>query len=389
MKRFFLIPLLLIASTFTGLGESSSNNFISNAVATNALPDWAIGPFTRPADAQPVIKPDTNSVFDCPMRKAPVHWEAMHTFNPAAVVKDGKVYVLYRAEDDSSKGGKGGIGAFTSRLGLAVSDDGIHFVKEPKPVFYPAEDDQKDNEWYGGCEDPRLAQGPDGTYYLTYTMYARDIPTKGIRLGIATSKDLHNWTKHGFAGIGKKSAAIVQEIKDGHLVAAKINGKYWMYVGTSFVSLASSDDLIHWGNGKKVMTTRKGFADSGLDEVGPLALLTDKGIILFYNGMNNAPNKRGDPQLSAGVYTGMQALFDAKDPSKLIARMDHPYIKPELPWEKSGQYKQGTTFTEGLALFKNQWFLYYGCADTFVGVAMADCNSKLDLYQTPQTKTSK
>jgi predicted GH43/DUF377 family glycosyl hydrolase len=87
--------------------------------------------------------------------------------------------------------------------------------------------------------------------------------------------------------------------------------------------------------------------------------------------MNNAPNKGGDPQLSAGVYTGMQALFDAKDPSKLIARMDHPYLKPELPWEKSGQYKEGTTFTEGLVPFKNQWFLYYGCADTFVGVATA------------------
>jgi predicted GH43/DUF377 family glycosyl hydrolase len=323
------------------------------------------------------------------MRKAPVHWEASQTFNPAAVVKDGKIYVLYRAEDDHSKSAKGGIGAFTSRLGLAVSDDGIHFVKEPKPVFYPAEDDQKDYEWYGGCEDPRLAEGPDGTYYLTYTMYARDTPTRGIRLGIATSKDLHTWTKHGFAGIGRKSAVIVQEMKDGHLVAAKINGKYWMYIGEKSVELCSSDDLIHWVDVKKVMTTRKGFADSGLDEVGPAALLTEKGIILFYNGMNNAPNKGGDPQLSTGVYTGMQALFDAKDPSKLIARMDQPYLKPELPWEKSGQYKQGTTFTEGLALFKNQWFLYYGCADTFVGVAMADFSTKLDPIQTPQTKESK
>jgi predicted GH43/DUF377 family glycosyl hydrolase len=378
--KFIRLPLLALS-----LALSIQGAF---AEATNsALPDWAIGPFTRPADAQPVIQPDTNSVFDCPMRKAPMHWEAKQTFNPAAVVKDGKVYMLYRAEDDSSK--KGGIGAFTSRLGLAVSDDGIHFVKESKPVFYPAEDAQKDKEWYGGCEDPRLVQGPDGTYYLTYTMYARDIPTKGIRLGIATSKDLHTWTKYGDTGVGRKSAAILQELKDGHLVAAKVNGKYWMYFGESTVTLASSDDLIHWEKGNKIMATRKGFADSGLDEVGPLALLTDKGIILFYNGMNNAPNKGGDPQLPAGVYTGMQALFDAKDPSKLIARLDHPYFKPELPWEKSGQYKQGTTFTEGMVFFKDQWFMYYGCADTFVGVAMADYNSKSNPCQTPQTKTSK
>jgi predicted GH43/DUF377 family glycosyl hydrolase len=160
----------------------------------------------------------------------------------------------------------------------------------------------------------------------------------------------------------------VQELKDGHLVAAKINGKYWMYVGEHSVTLASSDDLIHWVNGTTVMTTRPGFADSGLDEVGPAALLTEKGIVLFYNGKNG---KGGDPQLPGGVYTGMQALFDAKDPGKLIGRMDHPFIKPELPWEKSGQYKQGTTFIEGLVFFKYQWFLYYGCADTFVGVATA------------------
>jgi len=347
----------------------------SSWAAETALPDWAIGPFRRPADAQPVIKPDPASVFDCPMRKVPVHWEATHTFNPAAVVKDGKIYVLYRAEDDS---GKGKIGSYTSRIGLAVSEDGIHFVKEPKPVMFPAEDDQKDHEWYGGCEDPRLAEGPDGTYYLTYTMFARGIVTKGTRLGVATSKDLHTWTKQGYAGIGQKSAAIVQEIKDGHLVAAKINGKYWMYVGVRSVSLASSDDLIHWGQGTKVMTTRKGFADSMLDEVGPLALLTDKGIILFYNGKNGSPDNEGDPRLSAGVYTGMQALFDAKAPGKLIARLDHPYIQPELLWEKSGQYQQGTTFTEGLVLFNKQWFLYYGCADTFVGVAMSNFNSTVD-----------
>jgi len=46
-------------------------------------------------------------------------------------------------------------------------------------------------------------------------------------------------------------------------------------------------------------------------------------------------------------------------------------FKPEMPFEKTGQYAAGTTFTEGLVWFRNQWFLYYGCADSMVGVAIA------------------
>jgi predicted GH43/DUF377 family glycosyl hydrolase len=131
--------------------------------------DWMLGPFTRPESAQPVIKPDPAAVFNCPMRQMPVHWEANHTFNPAAVVKDGKVYVIYRAEDDKGHG----IGGYTSRLGLASSDDGIHFTRMPAPVLYPDNDAQKDHEWQGGCEDPRCVETEDGTYVLFYTQFHR------------------------------------------------------------------------------------------------------------------------------------------------------------------------------------------------------------------------
>ena len=119
-----------------------------------------------------------------------MQWEALHTFNPAAIVRHGKVYVLYRAEDNS---GAMEIGGHTSRLGLAESDDGIHFKRSAEPVFYPAEDDQKASEWPGGVEDPRIVEREDGTYVLTYTQWNR----KTYSVGIATSRDLKHWTKHG------------------------------------------------------------------------------------------------------------------------------------------------------------------------------------------------
>src|SRR3954454_1974912 len=130
------------------------------------LPGWVIGPFSRPADGNPVISPNAASTFKDSIAKKPVQWEALHTFNPAAIVREGKVYVLYRAEDNS---GTMQIGMHTSRLGLAESDDGIHFQRRPEPDFYPGPDDQKAREWPGGVEDPRIVQGEDFKYVLTYT----------------------------------------------------------------------------------------------------------------------------------------------------------------------------------------------------------------------------
>jgi predicted GH43/DUF377 family glycosyl hydrolase len=64
-------------------------------------------------------------------------------------------------------------------------------------------------------------------------------------------------------------------------------------------------------------------------------------------------------------------VFDINNPEKIISRSDTCLLKPTLPHELSGQYKSGTTFSEGLVYFKGKWFLYYGTADSFVGVAIS------------------
>lgn len=340
-----------------------------------------LGPFTRPAQGNPVIKPDDKLVFNCPMNNGqPVQWAALHTFNPAAIVsKEGRVCVLFRAEDAS---GAKTIGGHTSRIGLAESDDGLHFVSRPAPVLFPGDDSQKTAEWRGGCEDPRVVVTEDGTYVITYTQYARESGRPAVtRLGIATSKDLVHWDKHGsafeklggeFAARNVKSGAILTRLSGGRLVAAKLQGKYWMYWGEGEIRLASSDDLINWTPGPVVLATRPGKFDSALVEAGPPAVLTGRGVVLIYNGKNAARKNNGDPALKAGVYCGGQALFDAADPSKLLQRTDAPFYKPEADFERTGQYGAGTTFLEGLVYYKGRWLLYYGCADSFVAVAVAE-----------------
>jgi predicted GH43/DUF377 family glycosyl hydrolase len=318
-------------------------------------------------------------VFYCPIRKKPVNWMAANTYNAASIVRDGKMVVLFRAEDRPEVKV---IGFHTSRIGYAYSKDGTHFAYRPAPVLYPDEDAQKRAEWDGGCEDPRVCEGPDGTYYITYTQWNHD----RVRLGLATSRDLLTWRKHGsaFAGsryeqLATKSAAIIQKIDGGRMKAAKINGKYWMVFGEDHIHLATSTDLIHWSpveaaNGELfvLMSPRPFHFDSSIPEVGPPPLVTKRGIVMLYNGKNSESDAQRDPTIAAGAYSGGQALLDPKDPTKLLARADKPFIRPQLSWERTGQYKAGNTFLEGLSYFKNKLFLYYGAADTFVGVAVAE-----------------
>jgi len=362
MRQIFILSLLCSIS-FTIYGQEKP---------------WMMGPFERVKKAAPIIEPDESSEWLDPVTGKKVRWESMATFNPAAVVKDGNIHILYRSEE---KLGEKEIGGHTSRLGLAISKDGTTYDRKDEPVFYPDEDDQKEFEWPGGTEDPRIVETEEGYYILTYTQWNREYP----RLAVATSQDLKNWTKHGplfqqfkkgkYHNMETKSGAIVTEFKDNKLVAAKINGRYWMYFGVPYIWLASSTDLINWEplenheeNLVPVLSPRPGYFDSWLVEAGPPPVITSDGIVVMYNAGNS--RQIGVPDLANRMYTGGQALFDIEMPWKLLDRSDRPFIKPEMPFEKSGQYVEGTTFIEGLVFFRDKWYLYYGTADSRVGVVI-------------------
>lgn len=343
----------------------------------NTLPDWAFGGFERPRGVNPVIVPRPESSFPDPMSGKPVAWEGSDTFNPAATVKGGRIVVLYRAEDHLAEG----IGRRTSRLGYAESADGVRFERRREPVLFPGEDNQKEAEWPGGCEDPRVVVTADGTYAVFYTQWNR----KKAQLAVATSPDLLHWTKYGsifrnsdFHPDFFKSASPITRVTNGKQVLAKIGGKYWMYWGENAVFAATSTNLIDWspvrdsdGSVKKLAVPRKGFFDSVLTECGPPSVLTDKGIVMVYNGKNDS-GSGGDPRFATGAYCAGQMLFSKDDPTKLVDRLNVPFFRPMEAFEKSGQYVQGTVFCEGLTWFKGKWFLYYGCADSKVGVAVFD-----------------
>jgi len=348
--------------------DSSAEN---NSSASN-LESWTLGPFQKEDALNPILAADSTTLFYCPVRQDSVKWEEKDVFNPAAVVRNGKVHLLYRAEDKIGKF------AGTSRIGLAISTDGLHFKRMPKPVLYPDNDFMKKYEWEGGCEDPRVIETAAGTYVMTYTTY----DGKTARLCVATSPDLQTWKKQGLAfekaykgkykNTWSKSGAIVCQRKGSQLIATKINGKYWMYWGDTDMFMATSDNLLDWTPLEEkdklavAFGPRPGQFDSRLVEPGPPAMLTEAGVLLIYNSMNL--DQGGTPALPAGTYTPGQILLDPKDPTKVLQRTAHYFMKPDKDYEITGQVGN-VCFLEGLVNLQNKWFLYYGTADSKIAVA--------------------
>ena len=275
-------------------------------------------------------------------------WESSGTFNPAVVRRDGKFVMLYRAQDTAG----------TSRLGYAESNDVIHFARRNEPVLSP-------EAWYeedGGVEDPRLVK-IGGIYYLTYTGYNK----KDAQLCLAKSKDLVHWQRLGVILPAYKGNWNKGWTKSGAILAEKIHAEYWMYwLGTAGdktdqMGLSRSKDLVHWTEVTKtpILPRRPGKFDSRVVEPGPPPILTEKGILLIYNG--------ADDNL---VYRVGIAIFDRNDPAKLLYRSESPVFAPELEWERVGQVPN-VVFVEGMARQNDRWLFYYGGADKYVGVAIA------------------
>jgi len=316
LMRRLLIPALAITLFILASGLAATA-----VQSPSAALDWVPGPFIKYA-GNPILSPQGDG------------FESWAVFNPTVITENGVFYMLYRAED--RKG--------VSRIGLAESADGINFTRRPEPVLSPTEK----YEYWGGCEDPRVVMFGD-TYYMTYTAY------NGYRakLALATSTDLVHWEKHGVIIPWPWS-------KSGAIVPQKIGDKYVMYFGDSSIWIAYSDDLLHWKVAPEpVMRPRSGHFDSRGIEPGPPPIVTDRGILLIYNGWNNNI-----------TYKVGAVLFSKDDPTQILERLDQSILEPTEGWEKAGQIAN-VVFASGLARRGDTWYLYYGGADKCLNVAIA------------------
>jgi predicted GH43/DUF377 family glycosyl hydrolase len=305
-----------------------------DAAARQTRYEPPLGAWTRLNQGRPILSPSGSG------------FEAKGVFNPAVVKVGERFVMLYRAQDAQG----------VSRLGYATSADGVTFTRESEPALSPVAEYERG----GGVEDPRLVR-IEGTYYLTYTAYNG----KDAQLALATSTDLRQWTRKGIILPAYKGRWNVHWTKAGAILPERVNGKYWMYYMADAKDLrdqmgvAYSTDLQTWTEAldHPVMARRPGKFDSRVVEPGPPPIMTKDGILMLYNG--------ADDRL---VYRTGWALFDRNDPTRVIARSERPLFEPSAVWEKVGQVPN-VVFVEGLVIEPERWLVYYGGADTHVGVA--------------------
>jgi beta-1,2-mannosidase len=311
--------------------------------------DFPLGPF-RPYDRNPILRPQGTG------------WESSSVYNPAALVVDDKVVLLYRAHASD----------IVSHVGLATSSDGLSFEREPEPVLSPSEPYEK-----YGCEDPRVTE-IDGTYYLTYTGWDRET----AQLCLATSPDLRTWTKHGplfpgFDTFGPREPRRTWS-KAGGILPVPVGGRYLMYFGEGSIFHAWSDDLLHWEPvAEPVMEPAPGTFSAGLVEVGPQPIATSNGLILL---LHNAA-----VQLPGGGvrYTCGQLLLHPDDPGRILAQLHRPWLEPST-YEDTHGLVSNVTFVEGLVFHQGTWFAYYGQSDSTLAVATYRAGDRYsDLGGTP------
>lgn len=305
---------------------------------------FPLGPF-EPFEGNPILRPRGNS------------WESGNLYNPAALVVDDQVVLIYRAHADD----------IVSHLGIAYSSDGVNFECEDAPILSP----EHDYERYG-CEDPRVTY-IDGLYYLTYTGWDR----KHAQLCLATSPDLRTWTKYGPIFDDFDTFATVDPrghnwSKAGVILPFKMQEKWWMYFGEGAIYWATSDDLIHWTPGTAdtdpMYSPTPGSFDEDLVEIGATPVVTDNGLLLFLT--NGARRNVTESGVEVDYRCG-QIVIDPQNPTKVLARMQEPWLQPQTPEDLHGLVSN-VTFVEGLVKFQDKWFAYYGQSDTTLAVAIHD-----------------
>lgn len=287
-------------------------------------------------------------------------WESRAVFNPGTVREGNFVHLLYRAVE----------GENFSSIGYAKLDSsGKVLERLPEPVIK--------REWKiekQGCEDPRIVRFRD-KYYIFYTAYDGANPAKGenARIVIVETTDFKSY--HKIARVGPDT-----QDKDAMIFPEKIDGKIaFLHRIEPNIQLAYFDDIEHlirpesnyWSNhlqniGKHTILSREYEWEAMKIGAGPPPVRIDPGWLLIYHGVDTRHTYR----------TGA-ALLDYKNPAKVIARLPYPILEPERGYEKVGDVNM-VVFPEGLTVFEDELQIYYGGADSIVGLAAGKLSQLID-----------
>ncbi len=333
--------------------------------------------------ANPILKPNPEN-----------DWEDCCVLNPAVIYDDArnKFVMLYRAAGNDF--------AHVIRLGLAESDDGVNFTRVyDKPVM-EAEPNHPDG---GALEDPRIVK-LDGRYFITYVAeayspgkywlpdqmrkYRNEFFPKNLQTLPALVRDFTSVTYLAFTDDFKTFKRLGRitdsryDDRDVVLFPEKVNGKYVRISRPKrddkapSVWITYSDDLLEWGEPTKFIEPKEWWEELKVGASCP-PIRTKDGWLFVYHGVD-AKNE---------IYRVGFAMLDINHPEKVIARTKNFVMEPEYDYETQGLYN-GCVFPTGIVEKGGVFYIYYGCADRFIGLATVGVNEVLEELRKPENQVS-
>lgn len=325
-------------------------------------------------EPKPILTPRTD-----------IEWEGKAVFNPSVVFDAGIFRMLYRTYPSNLAQGEPRLKRpgfhfknQISHIGYTESTDGITFERRPDAFISPSESyDQY------GCEDPRVTKIGD-TFYITYTAIDGPIEDKehepNVRIALATTKDFITMEKHGIIGppTQSKAAAFFPEEVNGGKIALAM---------TTTADSNTSAILVRYYDSLEEATTTS-FAEwetflnttdptLGTDwwlhrgpELGAPPIKTDRGWLFIFSA-----------ESMSDTWTIGAALTNLNDPHKLIARTPSYILQPVTKYEREGLV-DNVTFPSGAVIKGDELYVYYGAADTVIGLATCKLNDLLDYIET-------
>ena len=288
---------------------------------------------------------------------APDLIDVSSVFNPGAIKFNNKYILLLRVQNRGRE----------TFIVKAEGPDGINFKVDNKIVDFKGMENVKDKIYH--IYDARITKIDN----IHYVMFAMDMDA-GCQLGLAKTTDFEEFQFLGIVSDG--------DIRNGVLFPEKVNGKYLRFdrpnkvqlsdgpSSGNTICLSESEDLLKWKTVKQVMSGRFHYWDENIGS-GPSPVKTREGWLHIYHGiaMHFA---------SSNIYQAGVALHDLKDPSIVLSRGRYNILEPREYFELVGQvpnvvFPSGMVVEEydgeGFALPESKVLVYYGGADTAVGLA--------------------
>jgi beta-1,2-mannobiose phosphorylase / 1,2-beta-oligomannan phosphorylase len=240
---------------------------------------------------------------------------------------------------------------FVSYLRVVRSKDGRTIDTVDDAVMVP----ETSYEEYG-VEDPRITPVGD-TFYFTYVAVSRH----GAATALGSTRDFRTFTRHGII--------FPPENKDALLFPARIDGDYMALHRPNPNTLfsppemwtARSPDLVHWGHHERFLGGESSW-QLGRVGGGPPPIVFDGDWLEIYHGSNKDPDRPG-----VGIYSAGAILMDRANPRKILAHTEGPIMIPQADYETEG-FLAEIVFPTGIVDRGETILLYYGAADTYVGV---------------------